>query len=133
MKLFQIFRWRTGKYRLLEKASEKPECQPLTNEELLYRAGRVLKQLWLVFRAVTIQNPVEKVVSGGHRVTFWETEGNPRDLRSTPFPDSVCLDQKAREVVLSFMGCCFAADYFADITKLLLSGMSTQDLNHCCH
>jgi hypothetical protein len=80
----------------------------------------VLRKLWLVFRAMIIQNFIEIVVSDGHWGTFWESEGHPQDRWSRPFPGSVHLDRKTREVVLNFMAYCFAADHFVDITKLLL-------------
>jgi hypothetical protein len=111
--------------QMLDRASHKEHCKRLKPRKELYRAGKILLSMFLLFREKVYDGTIIRAERRDSKLFIHNGEVFPpdRDIDIlAPFPASVFDDLEAKHAALTALACNDASAWMHDMIDYFLSG-----------
>ena len=94
-------------------------CKARCSRKILYRAAEVAQEMFYLYREITFDKLISKVVRNNNEIIIHEGE---YDSCLVPFPTALFPDKREKNTILTHLSCGDAYGYLDVILKTMLGG-----------
>ncbi|KAL3419625.1 set domain-containing protein 5 [Phlyctema vagabunda] len=108
--------------------THKRPCKGLRNRKALYRAGKILQEMFYMYRELLFDKSITKVTKEGDTIHVYEGQ-YPVDIKSDmeaifPFPSDVFTNDLDKKAILTHLACFDAVAWMHEPIKHMLSSFT---------